>query len=135
MGKNILIVEDEQDVRETLMSRLFKAGYAVTAVSCGQEATAAFLGAYYERPFDCIILDIELPDISGLDVLKIIRQEEEIRGQDYEDGVKIIIQTGLREGWMEAFNRGCDDYILKPYSFDELMKKIKEKTGETQAGN
>ena len=62
--------------------------------------------------------------------LKTIRQEEEIRGLKYDDGVKIIMQTGLKEPWMESFNLGCDDYIVKPYSFDDLVNKIIEKTGE-----
>ena len=135
MPRNILIVEDEQDVREALSTRLAKAGYAVKAVSTGKEAIAAFVEAYYERPFRCILLDVGLPDTSGLDVLRTIRQEEEIRGVDYEDGVKIIMQTGFREPWMEAFNQGCDDYIIKPYAFEDLVRKIKEKTGETPAEN
>jgi DNA-binding response OmpR family regulator len=65
--------------------------------------------------------------MSGIDVLQIIRQEEEIRGLKYENGVKIIIQTGRKHSWMDGFNRGCDDFILKPYSFDDLMGKIKKK--------
>ena len=62
---------------------------------------------YYDRPFDVILLDVGLPDINGCDVLKTIRQEEEIRGVQYERGVKIIMQTGRKEPYMEAFNRGA----------------------------
>jgi len=132
MSKSILVVDDEPEVRETLSSRLGKAGYAVTCASTGGEATAAFVGAYYDQPFHVILLDVGLPDTNGCDVLKTIRQEEEIRGVNYDDGVKIIMQTGLKEPWMEAFNRGCDDYIIKPYAFEDLLKKIKEKTGEVK---
>ena len=130
MAQNILIVEDEQDVREALSSRLAKAGFEIKSVSTGREATAAFVENYYDRPFDCILLDVGLPDISGLEVLRTIRQEEEIRGLDYADGVKIIMQTGYKEPWMEAFNQGCDDYIIMPYSFEDLVRKIKEKADE-----
>jgi DNA-binding response OmpR family regulator len=133
MGKRILIVDDDQEIREALNARLVKTGYEVNSVCTGKEATTAFLESYYDRPFDCILLDVELPDISGLDILRTIRQEEEIRGLDYDDGVKIIMQTGLRAPWMEAFNQGCDDYIIKPYSFEDLLRKIKEKAGEIPA--
>jgi len=130
MSKNILVVDDEPEVLETLSSRLSKAGYQVKCASTGQEATAAFVGAYYDQPFHVILLDVGLPDVNGCDVLTTIRQEEEIRGLNYDDGVKIIMQTGSKEPWMDAFNRGCDDYIIKPYTFEDLLKKIQEKTGE-----
>lgn len=109
MGKSILVVDDEPEVRETLSSRLSKAEYEVKCAKTGDEAITAFVEAYYNRPFDVILLDVNLPDINGCDVLKTIRQEEEIRGLNYDDGVKIIMQTGLKESWMEAFNQGCDD--------------------------
>ena len=133
MSKNILVVDDEIEVTKALSLRLTKTVYKVTCVSTGGEATKAFLEAYYSQPFDMILLDIGLPDANGCDVLKTIRQEEEIRGLNYDDGVKIIMQTGLKGSLMEAFNGGCDDYIVKPYSFEELLEKIKEKVGEIQA--
>ena len=132
MGEFILVVDDEQVVRDTLSSRLNKEGYQVQCASTGQEATTAFVQMYYDQPFHVILLDVGLPDINGCDVLKTIRQEEEIRGLNYDDGVKIIMQTGYKEPWMEAFNLGCDDYIIKPYTFEDLLKKIKEKTGEIE---
>ncbi len=130
MEKSILVVDDEPEILMALSSRLKKEGYKVKSVSTGKEATKAFVESYYDQPFDIILLDVGLPDISGCDVLRTIRQEEEIRGLEYEDGCKIIIQTGLKESWMEAFNLGCDDFILKPYSFEDFLKKIKEKLGE-----
>jgi len=130
MGKYILVVDDDADVLKALSSRLVKAEYKVKCACEGKEATAAFVESYYDKPFDAILLDVDLPDINGCEVLKAIRQEEELRGLKYDDGVKIIMQTGLKEPWMEAFNLGCDDYIIKPYSFDDLLNKIKEKTGE-----
>ena len=130
MGKNILIVEDDPDVLTSLSSQLKKAGYRINCAATGKDAARLFVGSYYNEPFDVILLDVNLPDISGCDVLHTIRQEEEIRGLEYDAGVKIIMQTGLKESWMEAFNKGCDDYIIKPYLFEDLLKKIKEKTGE-----
>jgi DNA-binding response OmpR family regulator len=127
MGKYILLVDDEPDIREVLGRSLRKVGFEVACAGTGQEALKAFLETYYDRPFDVILLDVGLPDINGCDVLKTIRQEEEIRGVLYERGVKIIMQTGRKEPYMEAFNRGCDDYIIKPYAFDDLVTKINEK--------
>ena len=97
MSKFILLVDDEPDIREVLSSSLRKVGFEVETVGTGQEAVKAFIDTYYSRPYDVILLDVDLPDINGCDVLKTIRQEEEIRGLNYDDGVKIIMQTGLKE--------------------------------------
>ena len=132
MGKCILVVDDDQEIRMTLRSRLMRQGYTVECSATGKEAINYFVSRYYEQAFDVVLLDIELPDINGCDVLKMIRQEEELRGLNYESGVRIIMQTGLKELWMEAFNRGCDDYIIKPYSFDVLTEKINTKLVENE---
>ena len=132
MGKFVLVVDDEEEIRSVLSSRLTREGYKVESVSTGQEAKNQFVRNCYDQPFDVILLDVELPDSNGCEILKAIRQEEELRGLDYNDGVKIIMQTGHKESWMDAFNFGCDDYIIKPYSFEDLLRKIKEKTGEIE---
>ncbi|MCK5082757.1 MAG: response regulator [Candidatus Omnitrophica bacterium] len=134
MSKCILVVDDEVEVTKALRLRLTKLGHEVTCVSSGGEAIKTFLGVYYSRPFDVILLDIGLPDVNGCDVLRTIRQEEELRGLNYDDGVKIVMQTGFKESWMEAFNGGCDDYVMKPYSFEELLEKINEKKTKSQTG-
>lgn len=126
-GKSILIVDDEQDIRDSLESRLTVAGFRVQTASSGQEAVATFIKRFYDGPFDVILLDINLPDMDGLDILKLLRQEEELRGVKDLDGVIIIMQTGIKESWMDAFTKGCDDYIIKPYSFQELLNKINDK--------
>ena len=126
-GKSILIVDDEQEVRESLESRLVAAGYRVRSASDGDEAVQTFIRFFYEAPFDVILLDINLPDMDGREILKLFRQEEELRGIHEGDGVIIIMQTGVKEHWMDAFQKGCDDYIIKPYAFKELLNKINEK--------
>lgn len=126
-GKSILIVDDEQDIRDSLESRLQAAGFRVQTASSGQEAVATFIQRFYEAPFDVILLDINLPDMDGVDILKLFRQEEELRGVKDVDGVIVVMQTGIKESWMDAFKKGCDDYIIKPYSFPELLNKINEK--------
>ncbi len=48
----------------------------------------------------------------------------------YEDGVPIIMLTALEDAWRNSFNKGCDDYLIKPYESEDLLKKIKEKLHE-----
>ena len=126
-GRSILIVDDEQDIRDSLKSRLTVAGFRVQTASSGQEAVATFIKCFYDGPFDVILLDINLTDMDGIDVLKLVRQEEELRGVKDLAGVIVVMQTGVKESWMDAFTKGCDDYIIKPYSFPELLNKINEK--------
>jgi len=78
--KFILIVDDEPETLKILSSRLSQEGYDIKCAVTGKEAADFFIEHYYNRPFDAILLDVGLPDISGCDVLKTIRQEEEIRG-------------------------------------------------------
>ncbi len=127
---SILIVDDDADVRQSLESRLRSAGYRIQCAPNGKEAVGAFIQLYYDDPFDVILLDIDLPDMNGCEILKLIRQEEELRGIRYGHGVTVIMQTGLKESWMDAFNKGCDDYIIKPYSFQDLLGKIEQKIKE-----
>lgn len=79
------------------------------------------------NPFDLILLDIAMPDISGIDVLKSIRKSEESRGIRLGQGVPVIMVTAYKEPFMDAFNGGCDDYILKPIDPDKMIVKIEEK--------
>lgn len=127
MAKKILIVDDESDIRELLSVRLKHAGFDIEEAQNGREAIGAFIEGHHNRPFDLVLLDIMMPGLNGLDVLRILRSEEENRGIDYGSGVPIIMITALKEPWMESFKCGCDDYIIKPYKPEDLMKKIAEK--------
>jgi len=128
--KSVLVVDDDPDILGALQSKLKSAGYAVRCANNGKEAVGAFIQFFYEAPFDVVLLDVDLPDMNGCEILKLFRQEEELRGIDYGNGVTIIMQTGLKEPWMDAFNKGCDDYIIKPYSFQDLLHKIREKIAD-----
>lgn len=127
MSKSILLVDDEPEVLKTLTFRLGAAGFRVKCASAGKEAVHLFIQSFYENAFDVVLLDIKLPDIDGCEILKMIRQEEELRGVAYGEGVIVIMQTALKEPWMDAFTGGCDDYIIKPYAFQDLLKKIEDK--------
>lgn len=111
---HILICDDEELVRWTIQEALTEAGYRVTAVSRGQEALASF----HEDPPDCVLLDIGLPDISGLDVLAAIAQSP--------DAPPVLMLTAYNsaETGIKAIRLGAWDYLLKPFEVEELVGKI-----------
>lgn len=126
MGKKILIVDDEPEIRQALTFRLESEGYQVETAKGGKEAIGAVIHAMRHEPYDLIVLDIMLPDVDGLEILDIIRLEEEYRGISLGEGIFIIMLTALKESWMDSFNKGCDDYLSKPYLPQQLLNKIKE---------
>ena len=110
----ILLVEDEAPLRETLAARLKRDGYAVDAAGDGEEGL--YLGR--EVPFDLAIIDLGLPKLSGLDLVKKLREE----GARYP----ILILTA-RSSWqdkVEGLKTGADDYLVKPFHVEELLARI-----------
>ncbi len=110
----ILLVEDEAPLRETLAARLKRDGFAVDAAADGEEGM--FLGR--EVPFDIAIIDLGLPKMSGMDLVKVLREA----GQDFP----ILILTA-RTSWqdkVEALKFGADDYLVKPFHIEELLARV-----------
>jgi two-component system, OmpR family, response regulator PhoP len=110
----ILLVEDEAPLRETLAARLKRDGFAVDAASDGEEGL--YLGR--EVPFDLAIIDLGLPKMSGMDLVKALRED----GQRYP----ILILTA-RSSWqdkVEGLKHGADDYMIKPFHVEELLARI-----------
>ncbi|NII11880.1 response regulator transcription factor [Oleiagrimonas sp. C23AA] len=110
----ILLVEDEAPLRETLAARLKRDGFAVDAASDGEEGL--YLGR--EVPFDLAIIDLGLPKMSGMELVKALREE----GQRYP----ILILTA-RSSWqdkVEGLKHGADDYMVKPFHVEELLARI-----------
>lgn len=110
----ILLVEDEAPLRETLAARLKRDGFAVDAAQDGEEGM--YLGR--EVPFDLAIIDLGLPKMSGMDLIKALREA----GQRYP----ILILTA-RGGWqdkVEGLKHGADDYLVKPFHVEELLARI-----------
>ncbi|MEO7264644.1 MAG: response regulator transcription factor [Ferruginibacter sp.] len=110
-GLSILIVEDEQKIAASLQQGLEESGYEVLLAYDGLIAEKIFNG----RDFDLIMLDINLPGIDGLELCRRIRQKNK--------SVPILMLTtfGSVPDKVEGFNAGADDYLLKPFSFDELL--------------
>lgn len=117
--KHILIVEDDTDIQQLVSYNLIRAGYTVTCADSGEEA----LEALHEETFDCILLDLMLPGLSGLDVCKHVRKKED----GNENIVPIIMLTakGEEEDIIAGLESGADDYITKPFSPKVLLARIK----------
>ena len=111
---NILIVEDSKTLRETLHDGLSKLGYGVDAVGDGKE------GLDYARfkEYDVIILDLMLPGMDGLSVLR------ELRAAGKKTHVLILSAKDQVEDRVRGLQLGADDYMIKPFSFDELCARI-----------
>jgi two-component system, NarL family, nitrate/nitrite response regulator NarL len=113
----ILIVDDDEPFRVLVSSLLERAGYATAAASTGEEALAS---VRREMP-SCILLDVLLPQASGYEVCRELRDE-------YGEALPIVFVTGERT---EPADRvaglivGADDYILKPFDPDELIARVR----------
>ena len=114
MADRILVVDDEEIIRESLSFILKKEGYDVTEASNGQEAYEKILA----DPFDIVVSDIEMPEMKGIELL------ENITHVSPETLVVIITAHASIETAIEALRKGASDYILKPIEFDELLVKI-----------
>ena len=110
----VLVIEDEERILNIIREYLEFEGYEVDEAKNGQLGIERF----YERDYDCIILDIMMPKISGLDVLREIRNSSQ---------VPVIMLTAKGEEYdrLRGFELGADDYVLKPFSPRELMARIK----------
>ncbi len=120
----ILIVDDNFENRQLLAEILREVAVCDFAAS-GKEAIEAYnLALQKGESYNLILLDIELPEINGLEILGKIRESEKKAGIALGEGIPIIIVTAYEKRFLEAFDKGCDDYILKPIDTDLLLKKI-----------
>lgn len=111
----ILVVEDEKDLNDIIVKKLNAEGYTVD--SCYDGVTAIeYMDA---TEYDTVVLDIMLPKLSGLEVIKIVREKK--------NKTPILILTALDSisDRVKGLDSGADDYLVKPFSFDELMARIR----------
>jgi len=110
----VLIIEDEQRIRETLAHRLAERGYDVDSAGSG----LAGLESVVAQPPDVVVLDLGLPDVEGREVLKMIRAVSVVpiivaTARDYESEIVRVLDAG------------ADDYVIKPFSADQLEARIR----------
>ena len=115
--QKILVIEDEKALADVLGYNLRREGYEVTLAHDGQEG----LKASQAKAHDLVILDLMLPTMSGMDVLREFRSNEKTRD------IPIIILTAKSEeaDQLVGFSLGADDYVTKPFSVKVLLQRIK----------
>lgn len=114
MSVKVLLVEDEKSIADGIIYNLKNEGLKVTHVDDGKIA----IDIFHEEHFDLIILDIMLPEISGLEICKAIRKSS---------NVPIIMLTAKDDenDKISGLEMGADDYITKPFSVKELISRVK----------
>ena len=122
-----LIIDD--DKANQFILQQFLAPFATTAVaSDGEEGLTLFNnGIESQLPFDLVCLDIMMPGIDGIEVLRRIRAKEAELGLVGLDGVKIIMISAVADTGtvVGAFRDGCESYLIKPLNRDELIRNLK----------
>ena len=113
---SLLIVDDSEPNRDALSRRLAQRGYAVTVAADGHEA----LALASTQPFDLVLLDVEMPEMSGLEVLT------HLRATHSQTELPIIMVTARSQGAdiVEAFRLGANDYVTKPVDFAVALARI-----------
>jgi len=110
----MLLIEDSPRLQRSLADGLRKAGYAVDVVGDGREGLARVQAGDY----DLIVLDLMLPGLDGLSLLKRLRQEGK------QTHVLILTAKDTVEDRVRGLQMGADDYLVKPFAFDELLARV-----------
>ena len=113
-GATVLVVDDEPPIRRLLRTSLGAQGYDVSEAGTGREALAAI---ERDKP-DLVILDLGLPDLNGIEVIRAVRAHSTVP----------IIVLSVREderGKVEALDLGADDYVTKPFGVEELVARMR----------
>ncbi len=113
--KNILLVEDEENLHEAIKLNLDIEGYSVTSVFTGKNA----ISKVKEKKFDLIILDVMLPDVNGFDICETIRLNDE------QTPILFLTAKSDSEDRIKGLTIGGDDYLTKPFNIEELLLRIK----------
>jgi two-component system KDP operon response regulator KdpE len=113
-GASILVVDDEKEIVRALQRSLTAHGYSVLTASNGQEA----LKAIRQRHLDLLLLDLMLPDMSGLEICRQVRAESNLP-------IIILSVKDAEYNKVEALDLGADDYVPKPFGMDEVLARIR----------
>ena len=114
MSQRILVVDDDPTIRRTLRINLRARGYDVEEVGSGADA----LSTLQDAPPDLVVLDLGLPDVDGVEVLRRIRSRSAVP-------VVVLSARHQSDDKVEALDEGADDYVTKPFGMDELMARVR----------
>lgn len=120
----ILVVDDDFINRKLLIEILRGRAECDVAVN-GVEAIEAYnIAVKHNTRYDLMLLDIAMPQMDGLEVMKLIRENERRAGVQPDRGIPIVVVTAHKKPFADSFKSGCDDYVLKPVVAAELVGKI-----------
>ncbi len=110
----ILVVEDEAPLREQLQSHLTAKGYSVDVAEDGEE------GLYFGReyPLDIVVIDLGLPKLSGIELIR------QLRAEAFSFPILILTARGNWQDKVEGLEAGADDYLVKPFHTEELLARL-----------
>lgn len=111
----ILLVEDDELLAEGIVSALSRAGFAVNWLSTGKAACTQVVA----EPPDIMLLDLGLPDMDGIEVLKLVRQKK------LSTQVLILTARDSTDAKVIGLDSGADDYLTKPFELDELLARLR----------
>ena len=113
-GANILVVDDEPQIRRVMRSTLSTHGYVITEAKSGEEALESLRA---NRP-DLVLLDMNMPGIGGIEACRAIRSASDI------PIIMLTVRNAERDK-VAALDAGADDYVVKPFGFEELLARIR----------
>jgi CheY-like chemotaxis protein len=114
MSKRIMVVDDDPDILQVLKDRLDSYGYTVETANDGREA----LEGLRRQAFDGVILDIRMPEIDGMEVLRQIRESHSVVP------VVMITASTIQDRAVEAVGKGAQAYLLKPFNAEQLKQVV-----------
>lgn len=117
MSKNILVVDDEEDILELVKYNLIKEGYSVNLAASGKEA----LQIAREEHFDLIVLDLMLPDLDGFSVCTVLKKDSQTK----KIPIMMLTAKNTEASIITGLELGADDYLTKPFSPKIFIARVK----------
>ncbi len=117
MARRVLVVDDEREIRTVLRAYLEAEGHVVTEAATGADALRAALATDGSAP-DLVLLDIGLPDLDGLDVLRTLRRDSDVY-------VILVTARADEADTLIGLSTGADDYVAKPFSPREVVARVR----------
>lgn len=115
MAAAVLIIEDDPLVRQFVELVLGQAGYNVSSVATGELG----IRALQQSRWDLVLLDIQLPDMTGVELLRLLRRYQKIKAT-----VMMMTAKGDLATVREAMDAGADGYLVKPFAPDDLIRRV-----------